>query len=572
MNPQNQNVTTKTISHAQLFVIAVIAGLAAHLYSMVNLLGSDDSILEFEGLSRNFVIRSLEGASTGRWLGGIVSEIGGDYRTAPVSGLLAILVMALTVLFVVDILKIRTMEGRIAAAVLLEVSPVMQAYVTLHEVSYPISALLATISVALLLRMEAEPGNRAFFRKEEFWIAALLEGLALVIMPVNVSCTVVLVLLCVIRGVLAPEADTVKIWKFAGHAILMVIGGGLFLILSSVVLMQLVSLPASTYQGAAEAMNGGFLFNLGGNLVQCIKKFIVIALWKPQIMPSLRFTFWLNLALSIGLAVALFIRRKRVQKSDLSLLVLSLVMLPFFTCAITLISYGFMYRGQHRQSLLYLLLGVVMLFEQLMQDMRLTQAQKAASVGAGNAEHVQTLAQWTRPFHMAENGWIRLLAAVVGLDLALMSYGFFLYDNIGYVNQHHVMQWDQTLCTRILTALDADPEFSYDDPVYFVNVTTWDGDESISPLKADPELYSVIWPVATSDLYCWGDTSVRGHMKRYEGVDLVSPSAEAADAIEASDVRNRALQLKSWEFEIEHMEDTTVVLVKTVMPPNVLYG
>lgn len=156
--------------------------------------------------------------------------------------------------------------------------------------------------------------------------------------------------------------------------------------------------------------------------------------------------------------------------------------------------------------------------------------------------------------------------------LAAMIYGTFLFDNVGYANQHHVMEQDRSLCTRILAALDRTESFSYDQPVYFLNILSWDGDESASALQYDPELYSVIWPVATTDLYAYGDHSFRTHMSSYEGVELVEPETAIEKRIEESDLAEKYADLQSGDFRIIQAENTWVVVVKTVGPPNVKWG
>ena len=156
--------------------------------------------------------------------------------------------------------------------------------------------------------------------------------------------------------------------------------------------------------------------------------------------------------------------------------------------------------------------------------------------------------------------------------LAAMIYGTFLFDNVGYANQHHVMEQDRSLCTRILSALDQTEGFTYDQPVYFLNLLSWDEKESVSALRYDSELYSVIWPVATTDLYAYGDHSFRIHMSSYEGVELIEPDPEMEKNIEESDLSREYADLQSGDFRIVRVEDTWVVIVKTVGPENVLWG
>ena len=177
------------------------------------------------------------------------------------------------------------------------------------------------------------------------------------------------------------------------------------------------------------------------------------------------------------------------------------------------------------------------------------------SVGRGQKERLQ------RTVYMILTG-----------NLALMCISSVLFDNIGYFNQHHAMVQDRSLCTRILSALDQTEGFNYDQPVYFLNLLSWESEESPTPLRYDPELYSVIWPVATTNLYAYGDASFRIHMRSLEGVEFQRPARNICEAVENSDLKVQYDDMRSGDFEIVRYENTWVVVVRTIGPINVLYG
>ena len=61
-------------------------------------------------------------------------------------------------------------------------------------------------------------------------------------------------------------------------------------------------------------------------------------------------------------------------------------------------------------------------------------------------------------------------------------------------------------------------------------------------------------------------------MSSYEGVELVEPETAIEKRIEESDLVEKYADLQSGDFRIIQAENTWVVVVKTVGPPNVKWG
>ena len=544
--------------HKRVFLVSLVAGFLTHAYCMLNMIGTEDTLGSYSQESVR-LLSTFAGASTGRWLSNAVNRVQTWYRTPFVSGILILLVIALIAQVVIEVLPIRSAAGRYLAAVLLEVSSPTQAYMTLYEVGYPVSVLLACLAALLLKRAgEQGRGDAPGGRTGRLWLGAWLSlSLSLVILPVNLACALTLLLLELILQTLSENSDLRARWQWIGRSLLVVLLAGAFLLLSSKLLMGVYEIEQTSYQGAEAAMSGAFAFSILSNYLHAIVKLGIMGLWKIQILPSFRFSYYLVYLWILLCIAVLYVRRRRTltargERRHRAFVTLELLLwaalVPAAVCTMSLLSYGFMYRGQHRMSLMLLLLGSLPLTERVLDTAH-------TAMDGGRIPRRAGFLYWGE------------MTALV-----CMIYGSFLFDNVGYANQHHVMTQDRSLCTRILSALDRTEGFTYDQPVYFLNVLSWDETESVSPLRYDPELYSVIWPVATTDLYAYGDASFRTHMCSYEGVVLAEPSGEAIEAIRESGLSEEYGDLASGDFRILQTEGTWVIVVKTVGPPNVLYG
>lgn len=538
----------------RIFLISVLSGIIAHLYYMVNLLGSDDVILAGYGQG-SLLERMAGGVSTGRIFGALIDELETWYRSYYVSGWIIILTMAVMALIIISAFNLKSTSSQILTAVFVQFYPTTQANVVLGEISYPISFLLSVLAASILIK-DAGRKNRI--------ISLILLLISILTMPASISCFLTVFLLRMISDLASDRNHgTKEFFRRLVSGLGIVIIPSILILAAAAMIVRLFPVELTSYQGASEALSGAFLAEIPLHCIQVYKKFIVQGIWKIQTIPALRFTFWLSYVLD-AICMILLWRANRAAYSwkRLILLILLILCIPFALCTMTVVSYGFMYKGQYRLPLGLLLIWTLQLLEKM----------APANIGPVDTE-VGT--EGFREVHSGTHAEGKCRSGIVlcgVVNFVIMLYGFFLFDNIGYQVQHHVMEQDKSLCTRILSALDGKENFSYNDPVYFLNITSTDASESPSDMTYDPELMSVIWPVSTTDLYCYGDTSIRGHILRYEGVQLAAPPSELIDEIEESFLRDQYETLKSGDFDIVDYKGITVVVVKTVMPPNVLYG
>ena len=177
-----------TRDRAYIFAVGIISGLIAHVYYMVNRLASDDAVgISYSENPYNVMGNVISGSSTGRWLGSIVDLVMTWYRSFYVAGWITIVLMALCSLFLISAFDIKSKAGKIITTVLIESSPVTQGYVVLGEISYVFASLFAVIAAWFIIKRSE---NRYTWIK-----AVIFLGLALVIMPTNMSCMITTILL-----------------------------------------------------------------------------------------------------------------------------------------------------------------------------------------------------------------------------------------------------------------------------------------------------------------------------------------------------------------------------------------
>lgn len=287
------------------FLASILSGFVAHAYCMLNLVGTEDTIGEYSKETVN-ILYTFVGASTGRWLSGAANLIQTWYRTPWVSGLLIILVIALLGQVIIDFFNIQSTAGMYLVSILLEVSSPTQAYMTLYEVGYPISVLLACISALLMKR--TQKGQKRWKIWGSAWVSL---SLALVILPVNLACTLTLLLLELILQTIQGAKDNFyselkRRWRWIGACALVVLAAGGFLLLSSRFLMHVYQVGQTGYQGAEAAMNGAFVYSIFSNYLHAFIKLGIMGLWKIQIIPAFRICYYFIYVLFLTCMIVLW--------------------------------------------------------------------------------------------------------------------------------------------------------------------------------------------------------------------------------------------------------------------------
>lgn len=523
------------------FASAFVAGFFTHIYALTNMLADCDSILENAKQPRNIWIASLKGATTGRWLVGIPDYIVSWFRTPVTAGLIILVLMGMTAVLTVEFLEIESRAGMILTGAMIGVSPSFMASIVLRSTAYPISVLLGLS--ALMITKKYRKG----------WIAGVfLLCMTLAIMPVNISCILILLIYWLLKRLCSGENDgTADLFRALKRYVLMGIGGCIIYLVITFVLMRIFNTGLSSYQGASDAASVTHASSMIQNIVAVVVKTYQLGFRKLYMLPELKFSVVICYAIQAACVVATAVMNRIFKRPlQLIMLIITVMLIPFALCTITIMSPKFGYSGQHRYAWIFLFVGMLALVEMLVRTFYEKQI-----------------------WHFA--AMTKAAMCISCVTAVIMIYGQFLYCNIGYYDQQYVMERDKAFMTRILCALDQDQDFDYSkNPVYFMNILSYaDSDTGISPLASDPDLYDIINPEAETDLWCYGASTIRNYMKKYEGIEFLSVPKTINDEIEVlqyTDWRYKYADMKLDTFKIVKYKDTDVYIVmfRSLMPAS----
>ena len=495
------------------FFIALIIGIITHIYGLTNMLESEDYL--FTNVTRSTMLSSFYAADSGRWLSGIINLLMGWYRSRVTEGVLAIIVIAFSAIIFIEIFDVRSRFVRVCIVVLFEVFSSMCALIIM--LPYAVSFLLTVCSMYVLVKKNTWKG---------FAAASTLAWLAWSIFVPNVSSLFLMLAFYLIYEILVIQADHREINEFVLKGIMVIgVSGGVFYCVN-LLIQRVMNIRATSYQGAADAMTGGFRQHFGYNILMCLFKTWKLSYEWMNMLPQLKFTLLISYAIIVISIFYFWIKRKVYRNFNYTaLLIIVGILIPFSLSCISLISYEFKYRPQHCMGYLILLSGALIFGEHFIETVK----------------HQKTV------------------FLIIALSTILQLYGFFVYDNIEYYNMSYVADTDRALCIRIVSALDQTDGFSYDKPVYFLDSYDLEYQKANTLLAADWNLYQNIWNSTTN--LTGGDASYKTHIKVFEGVTLVSPSKEMIDEISSSPMAQESQKMKSGEFKIEEYKDTGVYVI-----------
>ena len=498
--------------YIKVFLVGIFAGILTHIYGLTNMLESEDYL--FNNTSRSTVLGSLSGSESGRWLCGIINLTMGWYRSRVVEGILTILVIALAAVLLIDIFEIKSKAVRISLIILFETFSSMCALTTMFP--YAFSFLLTVYAMYLVVKNTWQG----------LLGAVIVAWLAWSIFVPNVSSLFMMLIFYLIYMILIKQSENKLLRGYIKNGIMLVAFSGLVFYLVNLFIQKMVSVPTTSYQGAAEAVSGGYTRHFDQNILMSLFKTWKLSYEWMNMLPQLKFTLFISYAVLIVSIFYFWIIRK-VYRNIIrtSLLILVGILIPFSLSCISLISYEFKYRPQHCMGYLILLSGALIFGEHFIETVK----------------HQKTV------------------FLIIALSTILQLYGFFVYDNIEYYNMSYVADTDRALCIRIVSALDQTDGFSYDKPVYFLDSYDLEYQKANTLLAADWNLYQNIWNSTTN--LTGGDASYKTHIKVFEGVTLVSPSKEMIDEISSSPMAQESQKMKSGEFKIEEYKDTGVYVI-----------
>ncbi len=521
---------------------AIIAGIMAHLYGMVNMLFNDDSISAFYGAmaSEPYDLGLLfANAINGKWFTGVANVITSWFRPPYMCGIIILLYAVVMAILLVKLLDINSVAGSVLIGALVASFPAVLGFINLWDTGQMLSVLLCVISVYLV-----EFRNRVV-------LPAIILGMGLGIVPVNISVVIVLYIYLMIRRLMSYEMISQKTFLgFPVKCVFMAVLGIFFLYLSILIIPKIMGYSDTSftsYQGGADAITGKWLSNLGENLLSAFSKTRKLRIASMQLVPQLKVTLRICYAMQVVSVSFLFISRKIYRNPIKSLFAfLCIGFLPFGISAISIVSPEFNY-SLHHQMVWAILIGATwMLVEEAIVQ--------ANYLEFRNKEYI-----------------CRVLFVLLCANFALLDYGFILTDNIVYRAQHYVTEKDTALMIRVLSGLDSIDEFDYEtNPVYIMNLQDVAYDYNTrSPLANEAELYRTITTDIDTNLWCYGGRSAKAHMSLYEGIDIKDPDDDVSERImnQKIDIWNEHMDMQYGDYDIFRFEDTDtyVVVIKTAI-------
>lgn len=519
------------------FFTSIIVGFLTYLFLMTNLMSNSDSIMLYSGGTKFDIHAAFGGASTGRWLFALVENLVSPYKSPLLIGTIDILLTAMTSYICVDIMQISRDIDAVILGLILVSFPSVMSYISFSSVAFPISVLLAVTSVWVLQRKEK--GSR---------YAWIILGLSLAIYPTNISCALVLMVYTLLVE-LSLECGKEFLKKIREYLVT-VLAAGLFLIVSSKIIMHFFSAPSTAYQGADEALSGGFLTHLFSNLSMIFVKTYRIGYKVAAIYPSLKWTLIIVYAVQIIMLIMLFVQKRLYRSIWRSMCYIALVaLIPLSLCTMTVISSTFDYNLQHRAMWPIMLACSLMLAEALSPYLK----------DRVNNDDPKRLKRVSAAWH---------------LILLLLVYGFVLYDHSCIMNGKYVMEHDRTLMVRVLSALDNEEGFDYNKPVYFYVMQSDDPDmvkRQNTLFRDDQKFNSIAFPDSTTNFWDLCDAACKNHMYVYEGVRLNDdiPDDVRTQISEDKTIYEKYKEFNPWDFTIMEYKDTGVyvVVIKAAIAP-----
>ena len=519
-------------------ISSIIFCLIANLYFMCNMLLNDDTVVTYYSMAspydKEFFIRAL---ANGR--GQYAQYIASWFRTPFFSGVLIICCVAIISIIVVEIIRIKSRIGAGICGGIIAVFPAITAFMSVWAFEYMISAAFVVAAVYL--------GEK----KEKVLLAILLSGVGLSILPINFMCILVLNIYIVIRKILSDENVSLDSLVKSIIRQSIIFAGGLVIVYMGVfyaIYASNVPVELSSYQGGDTAITGRWLKDIIPNIVEAFRKTRKFHTGTMSMIPQLKFT--LKVCYIIQAAGVVFLGlEKRIFKNigNTIILVFCILALPIAVSAVSIISPSFQYSWQHRIQWVFILSGALMIGEMLVESI-------------WKYERIRSLA--------------KIIYIIVVINMGLMVYGFAVTDNIIWSSAHYVVQRDTALCTRILAVLDSIEGFDYNtNKVCFMNfVDVADYDTTTSLLGKEPELYRTVTADLESNLWCYGDTSIRAHIAIFEGIRIESPDWEIEGRIQEkqNEIKNAHTDMKYGDFDIFRFEDTDTYIV--VIKTQVSYG
>lgn len=306
------------------FIVALVVGLIAHITMITETIMSQDGLWN----SMEYFRPGDWEITLGRWGIEIIERLTQFIAIPTINTVLCILMAALTAVFIVDLLDLKSKVSVIFTSLALVLTPTLVVILLYIYTSfaYCFNLLLSTLVIWFLYKFK--------HKKLGFALAALCFMFSLSIYQSYVGVTVGL---CIIVSILdlLKNKDIKEVFKNIGKAILVVITGGILYLIATQIILNISNLEISNYNNASNVSIVGIFTSLKDTFIQTYTDFFMF-FFGNDIVVNANYTrgliygvFFAMLAVGIIIAVSSLKEENiKLKIGKIALILLFIALLP----------------------------------------------------------------------------------------------------------------------------------------------------------------------------------------------------------------------------------------------------
>lgn len=245
------------------FIVALVVGIIAHITMITETIMSQDGLWN----SMEYARPGDWEASLGRWGIEIIERLTQFIAIPTVNTVFCIIIMAITSVFLIDILDLKSKISVVFTSLALVLSPTLVAtllyvYTTF---AYCFNLLLTTLVIWFLYKFKHE--------KTGFALSTICFMFSLSIYQSYIGVTVGLCIMVAVLDLLKNK-NIKEVLKNIGKTILAVLIGGILYYVATILILNLLNMELSTYKSAQNISVLGIITGLKDTIIQTYKDFV----------------------------------------------------------------------------------------------------------------------------------------------------------------------------------------------------------------------------------------------------------------------------------------------------------
>lgn len=302
------------------FIVALVVGLIAHITMITETIMSQDGLWN----SMEYFRPGDWEITLGRWGIEIIERLTVFIAIPTINTVLCILMAALTAVFIVDLLDLKSKVSVIFTSLALVLTPTLVVILLYIYTSfaYCFNLLLSTLVIWFLYKFK--------HKKLGFALAALCFMFSLSIYQSYVGVTVGL---CIIVSILdlLKNKDIKEVFKNIGKAILVAITGGILYLIATQIILNISNLEISNYNNASNVSIVGIFTSLKDTFIQTYTDFFMF-FFGNDIVVNANYTRGLIYGVFFAmLAVGIIIAVSSLKEENIKLKIGKIALILLFT-------------------------------------------------------------------------------------------------------------------------------------------------------------------------------------------------------------------------------------------------